>query len=603
MGRRWSRLQSTSILLALLLMTFGPALPGAARTFIPPALRHTTADFGGPGAALAVTPSLLHVTTSIDVQPTWGVPAQILVDGIPRDQWGLSWVKIDPGTHVVSFTDVPGLTTAGPMTVTTVSGQATDVQGVFGARGYLRVITDPALPSTISVDGTPRDDWGMWMAVPPGTYTVSFGAVAGYVPPPDATAVVQAYQLTTITGTFTADSAAKGPDPLTYGLLRVTTQTDDGVAGVGTQILVDGVPRDEWGLSWVKIAPGSHTVAFTDVPGLGSPAPQTVTVTAAATTVATGTFARYGSLRVVTDPALAATVSVDGVPRDDWGMWMAMPAGSHTVSFEAVSGMTAPTAQVVRVNAGALTQATGEYAASLGSLNWAGYAAASDFTAPKAVATAVQGSWIVPTVQATSKTQYSSVWVGIGGFFQGDGTLIQTGTEEDSGSGSTFYAAWYELIPNVSIRITNAMTSCAVLPTTNYCLVKPGDAMSAAVSLKDQASNLWTIVLADGTQGWTFSIDVTYASSEQSAEWIVERPALCNATSCKLTTLASFTNVTLGQDGTNVADTNTATLGGYHGTLGAFPRRVVLMYSGQTLLAQPSGLSPDATSFLVTKLA
>src|SRR5207245_6591230 len=126
---------------------------------------------------------------------------------------------------------------------------------------------------------------------------------------------------------YTADNSAKGPDPTTFGLLRVTTQLDDGTPGVGTQILVDGIPRDEWGLSWVKVPPGSHTIGFTDIPGLGTPAPESVNVVAGGTTTATGIFARYGSLRVRTDPALAGTISLDGIVRDDWGMWMSVPAG------------------------------------------------------------------------------------------------------------------------------------------------------------------------------------------------------------------------------------------------------------------------------------
>ena len=578
-------------------------MPATVGAFVPPAMQHGTASWASGVAPSAVSPALIRVTTDVDIHPGTGVPARILVDGIPRDEWGLSWLKIDAGTHVIAFTDAPSFTTPTPITVTTVSGQTTEAHGVFAARGSLRVVTDPALPSTISIDGVPRDDWGVWFAAPPGTYTVSFGAVVGYAPPADQTVTVTADQLTTVTGHFTADASAKGPDPTTFGLLRVTTQRDDRTPGVGTQILVDGIPRDEWGLSWVKVPPGSHTIGFTDIPGLGTPAPESVNVVAGETTTATGIFARYGSLRVRTDPALAGTISLDGIVRDDWAMWMSVPAGNYNVTFEAVPGMTIPTGQFATVEPGALTVVTGEYGAATASLNWAGYVVASDFTSPLGVVTDVRGSWIVPAIQATSKAEYSSVWIGIGGLFQGDTSLIQTGTEADSGSGATFYAAWYELLPNFSIRITNQMTSCPILPTTNDCLVKPGDTISGDVALKDASSNLWTITLADVSQGWTFVKDFTYMSSERSAEWIVERPALCTGGGCKLAVLASFASVALGLDTTGILGTNSATIGTYPGTIGAFPRRVVQMFSGTTLLAQPSDLSSDGTSFVVTKLA
>jgi len=100
------------------------------------------------------------------------------------------------------------------------------------------------------------------------------------------------------------------------GLLRVTT--NPAVAG---KVIVDGVPRDEWGLNWVKIAPGTHEVSFGEIYGTRAPAPQTVQVTAGMTTAATGEYLVYGSLRATTEPALPATVFVNGQPSNDWGMW------------------------------------------------------------------------------------------------------------------------------------------------------------------------------------------------------------------------------------------------------------------------------------------
>ena len=52
------------------------------------------------------------------------------------------------------------------------------------------------------MNGIPRDDWGMWQSMPPGTYTVSFGAVPGYVTPAAQTATVTTSTTTTITGTY-----------------------------------------------------------------------------------------------------------------------------------------------------------------------------------------------------------------------------------------------------------------------------------------------------------------------------------------------------------------------------------------------------------------
>jgi hypothetical protein len=67
----------------------------------------------------------------------------------------------------------------------------------------------------------------------------------------------------------------------------------------------------------VEVAPGSHTVSFSHVEGYTEPAPVTVTVSAGETSTVADTFTRRGSLRVITSPAVAGTISVDGTPRGE----------------------------------------------------------------------------------------------------------------------------------------------------------------------------------------------------------------------------------------------------------------------------------------------
>jgi Ni,Fe-hydrogenase III small subunit len=293
-------------------------------------------------------PGELRVTTSPPL------PSQILVNGVPRDSWGLTWVDLAPGTYTVSFTHVEGWTEPAPQQVTVTAGATTTVNGVFTQRGSLRVTTNPAVPSTISVGGVPRNEWGMWTDLPTGSHQVCFGPVAGFAPPPCQTVNVTAGNLTTVTGNFTASAGAPGPSGT--GDLRVTTSPP-----LPSQILVDGVPRDSWGLTWVDLAPGTYTVSFTHVEGWTEPAPQQVTVTAGATTTVNGVFTQRGSLRVTTNPAVPSTISVGGVPRNEWGMWTDLPTGSHQVCFAPVGGFAMPPCQTVNVTAGALTTVTGNF--------------------------------------------------------------------------------------------------------------------------------------------------------------------------------------------------------------------------------------------------
>jgi hypothetical protein len=144
-----------------------------------------------------LVPGFLRATTSP------AVPSQILVDEIPRDTWGLTWLKLPPGDYEVSFADVPGFSTPASQTVTITSGLTTEVTGTFVERGWLQVMTDPAVPATISVNGVPRNDWGMWTDLDPGSYEVCFGDVPGYTTPDCQTATLTAGLTNTVTGSPT----------------------------------------------------------------------------------------------------------------------------------------------------------------------------------------------------------------------------------------------------------------------------------------------------------------------------------------------------------------------------------------------------------------
>jgi hypothetical protein len=290
---------------------------------------------------------LLRVTTSP------AVASQITVDGNIADTWGLTWAEFPPGSHTVCFASVEGYTTPACQTVSVTTGATTTVTGTFVQRGFLQVETSPAVPGTISVDGTPRDVWGMFTDFPAGSHQVCFGAVAGFTPPACQTVTVTAGSTTTVTGTYTSSS---GTGQTGVGLLRVTTSP-----AVASQISVDGNIADTWGLSWLEIAPGSHVVCFASVQGYTTPGCQTVSVTAGATTTVTGTFAQRGFLQAQTSPATPGTIFINGVPADDWGVFTDLPPGPYTVCFGAVAGKTAPACQTPTVTAGSTTTISGAY--------------------------------------------------------------------------------------------------------------------------------------------------------------------------------------------------------------------------------------------------
>jgi hypothetical protein len=187
--------------------------------------------------------------------------------------------------------------------------------------------------------------------------------------------------------------------------------------------------------------------------------------------------------------------------------------------------------------------------------NWSGYAVVNFATG--VFYTGAQASWNVPTVgyvapppvchlvylfrstqeicsSPNAPAEYSSSWVGIGGFCENanctsaDNTLIQIGTEQDvSKSGETQYYAWVETIPDNPIMISPTYPKCNSLSCAYS--VKPGDAITASVSCTTSncfpgQTQSWLLTMTNATENWTFSTTISYVSTLLSAEWIEEAP-------------------------------------------------------------------------------
>jgi hypothetical protein len=143
------------------------------------------------------------------------------------------------------------------------------------------------------------------------------------------------------------------------------------------------------------------------------------------------------------------------------------------------------------------------------------------------------------------------------------------------------YSAWYELLPNDSVTITAINVSA-------------GDEITALISLDNSTTNLWSIEIADVTNGQSFQRNVVYNSSRLSAEWIVERPTLNYQVRLPVN-LADFGSVTFTN---SRITTNTSA-----GTIGNFPFVRFIMQNGITPLVTVSSLSSNGSSFTVTYLS
>lgn len=232
--------------------------------------------------------------------------------------------------------------------------------------GELRVTTNPAVASVISVDGVARDTWGLtWLDIEPGSHEVCFSDVSGYRTPSCQSVDVTAGATTAVQGSFARQAS-----------LQVTTQPALPATITARDLTLGGtaVPLDNWGVfTWIT-ASHAYEVCFGPVAGHLAPPCQTVLASqtgAGAAVSLTGTYSPsaqapgptgVGSLRVTTSPAVPAVVSVDGIPRDAWGLdWLAIEPGAHEVCFSDITGLGTPDCTEAVVSAGETTSVVGTY--------------------------------------------------------------------------------------------------------------------------------------------------------------------------------------------------------------------------------------------------
>jgi hypothetical protein len=154
------------------------------------------------------------------------------------------------------------------------------------------------------------------------------------------------------------------------------------------------------------------------------------------------------------------------------------------------------------------------------STNWSGYASTS-----KTPFNSVQATFVEPAVTCPGvANQWTSNWVGLDGY--GDQTVEQDGTYGYcGGKGNTTpeYEAWIELYPE---------------PSVNAFKIAPGDIIHESVVY---ANGKFTLTVSDLTSGKTHTTVGTSKNAERSsAEWIIERPALCADKSCSKAILAEL---------------------------------------------------------------
>jgi Peptidase A4 family len=145
------------------------------------------------------------------------------------------------------------------------------------------------------------------------------------------------------------------------------------------------------------------------------------------------------------------------------------------------------------------------------------------------------------------------------------------------GPGQVSYSAWVEMLP----------TPVQTVPLT----AQPGDVIGVSVAQQNPGS--WQISNNNQTTSLSYQTTVQYSSSLSSAEWIEEAPSTASVRA-RIVSLDDFGQVQF-QDAS-------AQLGGQTVTIAEAGAQPIAMYDRSGIIASPSAIGQDGSSFTVTRL-
>ncbi len=276
-------------------------------------------------------------------------------------------VQYSNATYRTIVMGFPFETITNEATRATVMTKAMQFLGDTVVPGAIRVTLAPAAATNTGrwlVAGTTNTSGSARTGLNPGTYQVTFGAVAGYIAPSATSVVVSAATTNVFTATYS--SAA--------GSLTVTLQPSTAVAD-GRWSIDGGAIWRTSGSTLSGLTNGTYVLTFQDVASHTTPVDQSVVISGGAVS-RTGTYvAQVGDLTVNLSPAAAVAAgaqwSVDGGATwyNSGATAVNLLAGRQYYTFKPVSGYVVPDSIYTTVIAGTnVTRSPASYAALPGSI-------------------------------------------------------------------------------------------------------------------------------------------------------------------------------------------------------------------------------------------
>jgi hypothetical protein len=254
------------------------------------------------------------------------------IDGGAWQASGSTLSGLTPGGHTISYSTLANYIAPAPESVTLVSGQTTNLARTYVATSNLTVTLTPS-SGYWKVDGVGnwRESGTTATGLTPGNHTIAYTGLSAMISPPDETVAL-------VSGLTTSLARSYTPAGQIFVMLSPNT----------AQWRVDGGAWRATHTYTGWIAAGSHTVEYSPLPNMLTPAPQTVTVTASQTLSISKFYTAEAALIVNLTPAATGQWRIDGGPWQAGGTRVGQLAqGSHAIDYSAAAGYTAPPSETV----------------------------------------------------------------------------------------------------------------------------------------------------------------------------------------------------------------------------------------------------------------
>jgi hypothetical protein len=272
-----------------------------------------------------------HASITTTLAPGAG---QWRVNGGVWQPSGATVGALSSGNYVVDYSTIPGFTPLPSETIALAAGEQKSINRTYSGTSSLTVTLNPSSASW-SVNGGPwRNSGTTASGLPPGAHTVSYRTLENHLTPPSETITLDLDEAASLTRSYTPAG-------------QIVVTLSPGTA----QWRLDG---GEWlaTATYSGLIPaGPHTIEYSSLPNMLTPAPETVTLLAGQTLLISKTYTGESALIVDLTPAGVGQWRIDGGAWQNSGTRVGqLTQGNHTVEYKAAAGYFPPGSETVFLN-------------------------------------------------------------------------------------------------------------------------------------------------------------------------------------------------------------------------------------------------------------